>query len=88
MKKLSLLNVFNEEPSETYWKNLNKLMHEMVESDLFRKAVGLLEKEKHPVSINSKIKHFHRAYSETVYDCYMQKQWEEEQRNNQIYNNQ
>lgn len=85
--KLALLKVFQEEPSEMYWKNLNDLMYEMVESDLFGKAVDLLEKENHPVSINSKIKHFYMAYYETVYDYDMRKQWEEEQRNNQISNN-
>ena len=81
--KLTLLKVLKEEPSDIYWKNLNSLMDEMVENKLFKKAVSSIEKESHPIPINSKIKHFCMAYYETLYDYDMRKQWEEEQKNNQ-----
>lgn len=82
--KSELIKVIQEEPSDEYWKNLNRLMYEMVENDLFEKAVKLIDADTYPIPINSKIKHFCMAYYETIYDYNMQKQWEEEQKNNKL----
>ena len=85
--KNALLKVFEEDPSDTYWKNLDHLMYEMIENDLFAKAINSLKSENHPISISSKIKHCCMAYDEISYDYQMQKQLEEAQRNNQNYDN-
>lgn len=79
--KSALFDVLQEEPSDTYWKNLNSLMAEMVENKLFEDAVNLIEKESHPFPICFKIKHFCSEFNEVAYDDFMRKQWEEEQKN-------
>lgn len=80
--KYALLKVFDNDPSETYWKNLHELMYEMVESDLLKNSIDELVKEPHPIYINAKINQFYMAYYEIVNDYYMQKQWEEDQKSN------
>lgn len=83
--KVELLKILGEEVSDQYWTNLNNLMHEMVENEVFYDAVRQLENDEYPIIINAKMRHFVQAFYETVYDYQLQKEWEEQQRQEHEY---
>lgn len=76
--KEALLEVFEKEASETYWKNLSRLITLMIDDENLYEAVQLLAEEKHPVQIATKIQHFVLSYYEHYHNYQFSKQMAEE----------
>ncbi len=67
--KNCLIDIFYQEnPTTQYWDELRELLNKVYENKLFEKAFKLIEKEKLPLHVEVKFKHFVSMYDEAVFN--------------------
>ena len=68
--KNALISIFEEQKTnDEYWKQLSELIVVMLDNKLLHDAIQLMTKEKYPIPIQAKVKHFIELYEDIKYNA-------------------